>query len=104
MNENDDLIEITLYGGPKDGEMIQIHKDNLQISPRISLTDDSGNSVVYAPNSQGDFVWLPEPEKENSARSYFVFKDDGTLLSEENSVEEAQDKLDDLENEGWKYE
>ena len=41
-----DIIKKILYGGPCDGEEIEIHRDNLKIKPRINVTKD-GLKLAY---------------------------------------------------------
>ena len=103
MEDTDGIIEMLLYGGPNDGEVIQIHKENLKIKPRITILSKNREEVVYALDDAGKLVWLPDPDDPKFQRGYFVF-DDENLISEEKSQNDAYEKLDDLNDEGWKYE
>ncbi len=97
---------MTLYGGPHDGEIIEIHRDNLKIKPRISMQDTKGEISTYALDDEGKFVWLPDPDDPKVARGFFVCDDDWNLISEEDTIDDAKDKLDDLNDESqkWKFE
>ena len=95
-NEMDNMITMILYGGPHDGENIEIHPDTLKIKLRISMRDEKGKITEYALDNQGEFVWLPNPNDPKVARGFFVCDDDGNVISEEDSLGDAMDKLDDL--------
>ena len=101
----DELRKILLYGGPHDGETIEIHPHTLKVMPRITMQDEEGNSTQYGLDNHGKFVWLPDPESPKVSRGYFVCDDEGNVLSKEQSIENARKKLDDFndESEQWKY-
>jgi hypothetical protein len=103
MEDQSEIVEMRLYGGPNDGEVIQIHKDNLKIKPRIAISSQDKAEVIYALDNDGKLVWLPDPDDPKVQRGYFIFDDDGNLISEEKTQEDASGKLDDLNDEGWKY-
>jgi hypothetical protein len=48
---------------------------------------------------------LPDPDDPKVARGIFVCDDDGNVISEERSVSDALDRLDELndEDENWKF-
>ena len=100
-----DIIKKTLYGGPCDGEEIEIHRDNLKIKPRINVTNKDGLTFVYGLDNNDEFVWLPNPDDPKVARGWFVCDDNGNVISEEKNIEDALEKLDDLndDSENWKY-
>ena len=97
------VVKKTLYGGPRDGEVVEIHEDNLKTKPRITLERD-GRKIVYGLDDSGEFVWLPKPDDPKVARGWFVCDDDGRVISEESSLDDAFRKLDDLDDdsERWK--
>ena len=92
----DDIIEKTLLGGPCDGQIIEIHKDNLKIKPRMTVKDKDGLEFVYGLNNNDEFVWLPNPDDPKVTRGWFVCDDDGNVISEEKNIEDAQRKLDEF--------
>lgn len=94
-----DIIEMTLYAGPLDGNTITILRDHLTIKPRISVESPDGEIVEYALDDEGKFVWLPDPNDPKVSRGVFVFDDDGNLISEEDSMEDALQKLQEREEE-----
>ena len=98
MKDSDGIIDMLLYGGPKDGEVIQIHKENLKIKPKITLLSEDNEEIVYALDNDGKFVWLPDPNDTKVQRGYFVC-DDGNVVSEEKNLTDAYEKLDDLNEE-----
>ena len=100
-----DIVKKTLYAGPFDGQLIEVHKDNLKIKPRITVKDKDGMEFVYGLDNKGEFVWLPNPDDPKVCRGTFVCDDDGNLISEEKNSEDAFQKLDDLDDdsENWKY-
>ena len=104
MEDSDGIVEMLLYGGPNDGEVIQNHKENLKIKPKITMLSKSKEEVTYALDDAGKLVWLPNPDDPKVQRGYFVFDDDGNLISEEKNQSDAYEKLDDLNDERWKYE
>lgn len=73
--------------------------------PRITMQDREGHSTQYGLDNHGKFVWLPDPENPKVSRGFFVCDDDGNVLSEEKSIEDARNKLDDFndEDQQWKY-
>jgi hypothetical protein len=93
-----DIVEMTLYAGPLDGNTITIHRDNLKIKPRISVEAENGEMIEYALDDDGKFVWLSDPDDPKVARGMFVCDDDGNVISEEGSISDALDKLQDLED------
>lgn len=99
------IIKKTLYGGPCDGEEIEIHEDNLKIKPKVNVTNKDGLTFTYGLDNNGEFVWLPNPDDPKVARGWFVCDDDGNVISEEKSEEDAMRKLDDFndDSEKWKY-
>ena len=99
-----DILKKILYGGPCDGEEIEIHRDNLKIKPRINVTKD-GLKLVYGLDNNDEFVWLPNPDDPKVARGWFVCDDDGKVISEEKSAEDAFRKLDEFndDSENWKF-
>jgi len=100
-----DIVQMTLHGGPRDGEVVEIHHDNLKIKPRLNMKDKEGYAVVYGLDNEGRFVWLPNPDDPKVARGWFVCDDDGSVISEEKTAGDALRKLDDLndESENWKF-
>lgn len=96
----DYMVKRTLYGGPHDGEVIEVHQDSLKIFPRVTMEDDEGVLTEYGLDNDGEFVWLPDPDSPKVARGMFVFDDDGNLISEEKSVEDVLKKLNDLDGSG----
>lgn len=96
---NDKIKKMTLHGGPCDGEELEIHEDTLKIKPGISMTGRDGKEAVYALDNDGKFVWLPNPDDPKVRRGVFVCDDDGNVLSEEKSIEDALRKLADLDDE-----
>lgn len=86
------MLTMILHGGPHDGEEIQIHRDNLKIMPRVSMTDAEGKVTEYGLDNDGKFVWLPDPSSPKVRRGVFVFDDDGNVISEETSVQDALEK------------
>ena len=98
------IIKKALYGGPCDGEEIEIHEDNLKFKPRVTLERD-GLRFAYGLDNNGVFVWLPRPDGLKVAGGWFVCDDDGKVISEERSVEDAFRRLDDLndDSEKWKF-
>jgi len=93
-----DIITMILYGGPHDGEVVEIHRDTLKIKPRMNMEDDQGEISEYALNNDDEFVWLPNPSDPKVARGFFVCDDDGNAISEERTIGDALDKLDSLDN------
>ena len=100
-----DIVEKTLYGGPCDGQIINIHRDNLKIKPRITIKDNDGLEFIYGCDNNEEFLWLPNPEDPKVARGIFVCDDDGNVISEEQNAEDALRKLDELndDSENWKF-
>jgi hypothetical protein len=95
---SDKIKKMILHGGPCDGDEIEIHEDTLKIKPRISMTSSSGKEAEYALDNDGKFVWLPNPNDPKVQRGVFVCDDDGNVLSEEKSIEDAFRKLADLDD------
>lgn len=91
-----DIVTKILYGGPHDGEGFSIHRDNLKIKPRISIESESGEVTEYGLDDDEKFVWLPDPNDPKVARGIFVCDDDGNVISEEISIPDALDKLEEL--------
>jgi hypothetical protein len=102
---SEDIVTMILYGGPHDGEEISIHRDNLKRKPRVGIEGKTGETTEYALDDDGKFVWLPDPDDPKVARGMFVCDDDGNVISEERSISDAFDKLDELndDNENWKF-
>ncbi len=102
--EMSDMITLALYGGPCDGERIQIHRDHLDLKARIEIQRE-GQTVVYGVDDSGRLVWLPDPQSERVLRGIFVCDDDGKVISEEPTTSDAIERLEDLGDEGsaWKY-
>lgn len=100
-----DIVKKTLYGGPCDGEVIEIHRDNLKIKPRINVTNNKGLTFVYGLDNNDEFVWLPDPDDPKVTRGWFVCDDDGNVISEEKTAEDALRRLDEFndDSENWKY-
>lgn len=98
------MVKKTLYGGPHDGEQIEIHKDHIKLKARIEICGD-GKVSVYGVDDDGRFVWLPDPEDPRVSRGFFVCDDDGRVISEESSTSDALEKLDELNDDGesWKF-
>jgi hypothetical protein len=88
-----DIIEITLYAGPLDGNTIRVHRDTLKIKPIVGVQAPSGEWIDYALDNEGKFVWIPDPNDSKVARGFFVCDDDGNVISEEKSITAALDKL-----------
>ncbi len=101
----DNIVKKTLFGGPCDGQVIEIHKDNLKIKPRMTVKDKDGLEFVYGLDNNEEFVWLPNPEDPKVARGWFVCDDDGNVISEEKNAEDARRKLDEFndDSENWKF-
>ncbi len=78
-----DIVKMTLYGGPCDGEVIEIHKDNLKIKPQINIKKEEGVIFTYGLDNNNQFVWLPNPDDPKVARGWYVCDDDGNVISEE---------------------
>ena len=97
-----EIVEMVLYGGPHDGETIEIHRDNLKIKPRMSVEDENGRVSEYALDDEGKFVWLPDPDDPKVQRGFFVCDDDGNVISEERSVDDVLRKLGELNDDGDK--
>ena len=95
---NEKIKRMTLHGGPCDGDEIEIHEDNLKILPRISTHGRDGKEVVYVLDNKGKFVWLPDPDDPKVQRGIFVCDDNGNVLSEERSLEDAMQRLEDLDD------
>lgn len=98
----DYMVKMTLYGGPHDGEVVQMHQDSLKVFPRVTMEDDEGVMTEYGLDNDGKFVWLPNPDDPKVTRGMFVFDDDGNLISEEKSMEGVLRKLDELGDEEGK--
>jgi hypothetical protein len=47
MSEENKLRKMELFGGPHDGETIEIHEDNLKIKPIISVETKEGQVTEY---------------------------------------------------------
>ncbi|MBI5183233.1 MAG: hypothetical protein HY999_02590 [Nitrospinae bacterium] len=105
MNEDHKIKKMELWGGPHDGEIIEIHEDNLKIKPIISVKNGEGNVTEYIVDNKGKFVWLANPGDENVTRNWFVCDDDGNVISEEKDIKDAFRKLDDFndDSEKWTY-
>ncbi len=94
-----EMIKKILFSGPMDGHEIEIHKDNLKIKPRINITDDKGQIFVYGLDNNNEFIWLSNPDDSNVTRGWFVCDDDGNVISEEKTEENAKRRLDEFNNE-----
>lgn len=102
-----DILKMTLYGGPMDGEVIEIHRENLKIFPLLSCENDEGVEAVYGLDNSGQFVWLPNPDDPKVQRGGFVCDDDGNVIARVDSPEEALEALEKFENlksHGWEDE
>ena len=100
------IVKKTLYGGPCDGQEIEIHRDNLKIKPKINVSSDDGRNSVYAYDAAtGKFIWTHDARCPKETGGWFVCDDDGDVISEEKSEEDAMDKLDDFndDSEKWKF-
>ena len=100
-----DIIPATLYGGPLDGESVELHREVFDLKARVEVR--RGDAVfVYGVDDSNRLVWLPDPEDPRVGRGVFVCDDDGKVISEEPTVSEAMEKLDELDDEGqsWKFE
>ena len=90
----DAIVWMTLYGGPHDGEKIDIHRDNLKIYPLINVQDqNTGKWSTYGLSNEDKFVWLPNPDDPKVQRGWFVCDDDGNLISKAKTEEDALEKL-----------
>lgn len=98
------MKRVPLYGGPHDGEEHEILEDNLKIFPILNMTDEQGNDTSYQYTEKGKFVWIKDPD--NHVPRGFICDDDGNVICELNSPEEALEKLDEFNDESnkWKYE
>lgn len=98
---DDNIVIKTLNGGPHDGEEFDIHRDNLRIKPIINVRDEDGNWSSYAPDENGQYVWLPDPDNSWFSPKWYVCDDNGNVISEESSeqdVFETLDKFNDVAN------
>ena len=93
-----EIVKMILHAGPHDGEEIEIHRDNLKIKPRISVENDAGEVSEYGLDNDGKFVWLPDPNDPKVARGIFVCDDNGNVISEEWSIEDALKKMNEFED------
>lgn len=93
------MVELTLYGGPMDGDTITIARDNLKIKPIVDVETPDGTIVSYALDDDGKFVWLQDPNDPKFQRGMFVCDDDGNVISEEHSIEDVLNKLQELDRE-----
>lgn len=98
MKEENKIKIMQLYGGPNDGEQIEIHEDNLKIKPIISIENKEGDVTEYALNNQGRFIWLKDHSDENRKRQWFVCDDNGNVISEEKDIDDAFATLDNFNN------
>ncbi len=92
----DDIITIILNGGPHDGEKIEIHRDNLKINPKINIKDKNGNWSCYVLNDEDQYVWLSNPDDSLFSNEFYVCDDNGCVISEEYSEEDAIEALNRL--------
>lgn len=94
-----DIIEMTLYAGPLDGNTITIHRDTLKIKPVVAVQARDGEWIDYALDNEGKFVWIPDPNDSKVARGVFVCDDDGNVISAEKSIADALGILQELDEE-----
>ncbi len=97
-----DIITVILNGGPHDRKEIEIHRDNLRINPKINIKDKNGNWSCYVLNDEDQYVWLSNPDDSKFSSEFYVCDDNGSVVSEEYSEEDAIETSDKL-NEKEKY-
>jgi len=90
----DKIVTMVLNGGPHDGEKIEIHSDNLRIKPIINVSDENNNWSSYVFNDDGNFVWLSNPDDPSRIHNFYVCADDGTIIFQESSEQDALEMLD----------
>ena len=90
----DEIVTMVLNGGPHDGEKIEIHRDNLKIKPIMNVCDENNNWSSYAINDDGNYTWLSSPDDPSNIHKFYVCADDGTVISQEVSEEDALEMLD----------
>ena len=95
------VIKKILRGGPMDGEEVEIHIDNLKLKPILNTTNDKGQTFSYGLDDNDEFVWLPNPDDPKIERKWSVCDDDGNVISEEKTQEDALRTLDDLNRESY---
>ncbi len=92
------IIKKMLYAGPMEGHVIEIHEENLKIRPIINVTDERGQTFVYGLEN-GEFIWISDPDGSTVTSGWFVCDDDGDVISEEKSEEDARRRVDKLDHE-----
>lgn len=93
------MVELPLYGGPLHGETIEIMAENLVIRPFISIDDGNGGYYEYKYTTDDKFEFVDDSNRHDPKfrATGFLFDDDGNVLAEVDSPEEALDTLDLLE-------
>lgn len=92
-NKMSKIVKKMLYAGPMEGHVIEIHEDNLKIRPIINVTDDKGQTFVYGLQND-EFIWMSDPDGAPVTSGWFVCDDDGNVISEEQTEEDAKKRLD----------
>ena len=64
-----EIVNMRLYGGPCDGELIEIHKSHLELNIRLEVCRD-GESTTYGVDNDGKLVWLPDPQDPRVSRGF----------------------------------
>jgi hypothetical protein len=94
---NSKMINMTLYGGPMDGEVIEFHPDNLKYKPILNCENEQGVQASYALDEKGNFTWCATDDDPRLQGSGFICDDDGNILAEVSDPEEGMALLDLLE-------
>ena len=94
MNSRIGIKKMKLHGGHHDGEIIEIHEENLKISPIISVEDDRGKVTEYGLDDNKNFILLTDENRDKLQKGWFVCDDNGNVISNEENEEDAMKKLD----------
>lgn len=96
MKKKDRLVEMTLHGGPLNGDTFEIMESTLLIRPFVSFDDGNGGYHEYKYTFNDKFEYVTDENRNDPAfrATGGVFTDDGDLIAEVDSMDEAVDILD----------
>ena len=88
------IKKMKLHGGLHDGEIIEIHEDNLKMRSIIAMEDGNGKVTEYGLDDNMNYILLTDENRHKIQKGWFVCDDDGNIISNEKNEEDALKKLD----------
>ena len=98
MNNTTGIKKIKLHGGRYDGEIIEVHEELLKMRSILGMEDDNGEVTEYGLDDNMNYILLTDENRDELHKGWFVFDDDGNVISNEKSEEDALKALDEYNN------